>query len=148
MDDRRWANLVTIATLGAVLSPVVRDTDGFPLSNYPMFSSRRDSAVQIHHVVAWSREGAHRPVSPELVGTDEIMQAHRTIKIAVRQGRADSLCREVAKRIARDTRAWLDVDALVVRTDRYDAVAYFQVGPKPLRTTVRAQCEVPRGERP
>lgn len=143
--QKRYAAVVTIVTLGAVLSPVLRDTDGFPLSNYPMFSTRREADAQIHHVIAWSRDGAHRPVSPEMLGTDEIMQAHQTIKIAVRRGRADALCREVAARVAEDTHAWADVDVLVVRSDRYDAVAYFQDGPKPLSTRVRAQCEVLRG---
>src|SRR5690606_11333539 len=80
--ERVWAALVSTVMLAAVAWPAVRGSDGFPLSNYPMFSRPKDSIVQVYHVVAHSREGRHRPLPPAVLGTDEIMQAYQTVKFA------------------------------------------------------------------
>jgi hypothetical protein len=147
--ERVHAVVLGTAMLGAVLWPLARDPprDGFPLSNYPMFSAhKKGTSARISHVVAVSREGRHRPVTPDLVGTDEVMQAHQTIKIAVKRGESKALCERVAERVGDDPASG-DIASLEVRTDVYDVFAYFEGERTPLQTQVHARCPVP-GRRP
>jgi hypothetical protein len=144
--ERRYAILVSGATLAAVLSPLLRDPprDGFPLSHYPMFSAAPDhSIVAIPHVVGWSRTGAHRPIEPGLVDTEEVMQALQTITVAAARGPAAAadLCAHVAGRVQADE-DYADIDVVEVRTDRYDVLRYFVDGREPLSTVVHARCAV------
>jgi hypothetical protein len=136
--------LFGVGLLLAVLWPILRDPprDGFPLSNYPMFSADRDTAeADIGHVVGFSREGRHRPVTPAIVGSEEVMQAFQTVKLAIGRGDAVELCRQAAERVQADP-AYADLERLEVRTDRYDALAYFAGDTKPRRTQVHARCPV------
>ena len=140
------AVVLSTAVLAAVLSPLFRDPprDGFPLSNYPMFSAhKKDPGARISHVVAVSREGRHRPVGPDLVGTDEVMQSHQTIKVAVRRGESAALCERVAARVSAEP-DFADVASLEVRTDVYDVFAYFEGERTASGTRVHARCPVPQ----
>ncbi|MCA9706835.1 MAG: hypothetical protein KDK70_13365 [Myxococcales bacterium] len=134
----------------AVLWPILREPprDGFPLSNYPMFShakTREDG--RIVHVVAYSRQGRHRPVGPDLLGSEEVMQAYQTVQVAIRRGHARELCERTAARVARDP-GHADVERLEVRTDLYDAVDYFAGDTKPRSTQIHARCPVAAPEAP
>lgn len=136
--------LFAMGLLLAVLYPILRSPpqDGFPLSNYPMFSAdRRTAEADIAHVVGYSREGRHRPVRPAIVGSEEIMQAFQTVRLSVRRGDAEELCRRAAERVRADPEH-ADLERLEVRTDRYDALAYFAGDTKPRRTQVHARCPV------
>lgn len=128
----------------AVLWPILRDPpkDGFPLSNYPMFSAdRRNADAAVGHVVGFSREGRHRPVSPEMLGTEEIMQAHQVVSVAIRRSYANDLCERVAQRVRAEPE-YADLERLEVRTDHYDALAYFAGETKPRASQVHARCSV------
>lgn len=131
--------------LGAVLWPAVRGTDGFPLSNYPMFSRAKRQDAGIYHVVGYSSEGRHRAVSPEILGSDEIMQASQTAKLAFKRGPTDAqtLCGAAAQRVAIDV-DYGDITKLQVRFDLYDAVKYWQGETKPKKTVVAAECRIDR----
>lgn len=134
----------SVGLLLAVLYPILRDPprDGFPLSNYPMFShGRRDAQTELGHVVGFSREGRHRPVPPELLGTEEIMQAYQTVRVAIRRGHAKALCQRTAERVQAEP-AFADLERLEVRTDTYDALAYFDGDTKPRATRIHARCPV------
>ena len=147
--ERWYAAIVSTVVLGAVISPIVpaEQEDGFPLSNYPMFSrAPDDSRVALAHVVGWSSRGEHRPIEPGLVETEEVMQAMQTIKVAAQKGAAAAadLCTQTAARVAEDD-DYADIDTLEVRTDRYDVLTYFSEGRAPLATQVHARCAVVRG---
>lgn len=143
---RLWAATFSMGLLLAVLWPILRDPprDGFPLSNYPMFShGRRSAEADVPHVVGWSREGRHRPVPPALLGTKEVMQAHQTVRVAIRRGHAAELCRRTAERVRADPEH-ADLERLEVRTDTYDAIAYFTGDTKPRAARIHARCPVER----
>ncbi len=141
--ERAWAGCVSAAVLGAMLWPLARGSDGFPLSNYPMFSREKDPVAVIHHVIAISESGNHRPLEPEHLGTDEIMQASQTAKLAVQSRTADDLCERAAAVVAADD-DYADATHLQVRVDTFDAVAYWKGDRAPRRTVVAASCPVPR----
>ena len=141
--ERVWAVALALGLTAAILWPIVPDEDGFPLSNYPMFSRPKGTSAKIYHVVGFTPDGNGRPLSPEMVGTDEIMQASQTVKLAVVGGRAEALCKEAATRV-QDSSAFADVVRLEVRIDVFDAVRYWEGDRSTTRSGIVAKCEVPR----
>lgn len=141
-----WALTFAVALTFAILWPAYRGVDGFPLSNYPMFSRPKSTSARVYHVLGVSSEGRHRPVSPEIVGTDEIMQAYQTVKLAIRGGpsAAATLCERAAQRVLDDPQ-WADLTSLQVRIDDFDSVLYWQGERKPRAANVVAACPVKRG---
>lgn len=140
---RLWAGAVALGMTVAILSPLVPDEDGFPLSNYPMFSTPKTTRAKIYHVVGFTPQGRGMPLSPSMVDTDEIMQAYQTVKLAIRGGRAQSLCEDTAKRVQRSG-DFTDVTRLEVRIDVFDAVRYWEGDRSTEHTRIVARCEVRR----
>jgi hypothetical protein len=140
------AAVVSLALIGATLEPLVRDPydDGFPLSTYPMFASRRPTVLTLHYALGEGRGGERRILAPILVGTGEVLQAIRVIDRAVAGGRAEvaRLCSAIAARVAADP-DWADVVAIRIVTGTHDALDYLsrdRVG----KETERLRCEVKR----
>lgn len=108
-----WSRAQLIVTgtvlLIAVLLPLApKATDGFPFSNYPMFTAPRDF-VRISTLLALQNDQESldkgEPVPPRDVANDEVMLAAMTIARAVAAGPESvaRLCAEVAIRVvARD----------------------------------------------
>lgn len=149
--ERIFAIGLAVATVGAMVSPLVADpvVDGFPLSNYPMFSVARDTtAVRLAHVIAFDAGGHGRPVAPSILGSVEVMQAQQTVWAAVRRGSpaTQALCERAAAAVANAGAAWVDAVHLQVRIDTYDAIAYFEGDTAPNETEVLARCSVERGQ--
>ena len=143
--ERVRALAISVALILLVFTPLMRETprDDFPLSNYPMFSKPRDYRdTKIRHVVAFDAHNNGRPVTPRLVGTEEVMQAVQTVNIAVRRGAAPDLCESVAERVAQAGAEWADVVRIEVRLDRYDAIAYFEGDTRSRRGKTYAECPV------
>lgn len=119
--------------------------DSFPLSNYPMFSSVRDTDW-IHIVVGFDAEDEEWAIPPGKVGSIEVMQAAETIRKAIRAKRADALCAQVAARVAEDP-DYADVLVLEVQSRKFDPRTYFVEadGRQPLKLRRRARCTIERG---
>ena len=140
---RGWRTWFAVALTAAVLWPLVHDEDGFPLSNYPMFSTPKNTRAKIYHVVGFTPHGEGYPLSPEMVGTDEIMQAYQTVKLAIRGGRADALCEKAAARV-KGSEDFAAVTRLQVRIDVFESVRYWEGDRSTERTRIVAKCEVPQ----
>lgn len=104
------------------LSPVLRDNpydDGFPLSTYPMFGSVRLIEHRMSYPLGVARTGERRLLSPHLVGSGEILQAHRIVELAASsKAKSQVLCREIAAR-ARGS----ELVAIRIVTATHDALA-------------------------
>jgi hypothetical protein len=144
--ERLWWTAVSVVVLAAMLSPLLRGRDGFPLSNYPMFAEPRDTVVMIRHVVGVTAQGRSRPLPPAALGTDEIMQASQIATIAARRrARAADLCVRVADELRRSGESYADIVAVEVRSDEYDAIAYWLGERTPQRGELHASCPVEPG---
>lgn len=113
--------------IAATLSPVLRDPrhDGFPLSTYPMFASKRLTTLTMTYALGEGAGGERIVLSPSLLGTGEVLQAMRVIESAVRGGpRAmTQLCTSIAARIAGDPE-YARVVAVRIVTGTHDAIEY------------------------
>jgi hypothetical protein len=121
------AGVVSVALLAATLEPLVRDPydDGFPLSTYPMFATKRDTQQTFHYALGVTRDGKRRTLSPALIGSGEVLQALRVLEGAVGRGRdaTRTLCETIAARVATDE-DFTDVVAIRIVTGTHDAVDY------------------------
>ena len=110
-----------------------------------MFSENRPPIADIELVVGIGANGADVTLTPELIaGTEEVIVAGSLVRSAVRNGEETTreLCRTVAARVATSNIG--EVSHVEVRTDRFDAVAWFQGDRAQLSSTVHVACEVER----
>lgn len=141
---RGFAVLVSVVLVGATLSPLRRAPydDGFPLSTYPMFASKRPTVQTFNYALGVTKDGKRRTLSPSVIGTNEVLQALRVIERATRSGSLPELCKSIAARV-RDDDELSDVVAIRFVTGTHDAVQYLAhdvVG----REYERYRCEVKR----
>jgi hypothetical protein len=143
---RLAAVLISIAAVGAVLSPLVwdEDRDSYPISSYPMFARDQGRVRAYATVVGVGVGGEVERLSPETIaGTREPVQAAETVVREVRRGHAAALCDDVAARIAaRDSDP--EPGRLEVVTETYDVLAYFDGQTEPEQRVVHATCDVAR----
>lgn len=136
---------VTVAAVIAVLLPLGRsfERDSFPLSNYPMFTHDPAAVSGFVRAIGVTADGTDVVLSPELTGgTVEVVHAAQTLTTALRQGRADELCVEIADRVAASGR---DLVHVLIVTDRYDIVdAMRSDQPEPVGRDEHVACAVPR----
>ncbi len=142
MGERAHAYALSAALLGAALLPLLTGRDSFPLSTYPMFAKRRETEVEVNRAVGV--RGAERvSLPPEVVASQEVMQAAATLRRALGGGSAAAaaLCKDVAGRVARSP-AFAGVTGVELVTERWDSVAYFAGKTEPLSSRVRSRCKV------
>jgi hypothetical protein len=143
---RAIAAVVSVALIGVTLEPLVRDPydDGFPLSTYPMFATKRPTTMSLHYALGTTATGGRRTLAPYLVGTPEVLQAMRIVDRAVSRGRdeATRLCMAIAGRVAGDAEL-RDVVAIRIVYGSHDAIDYLvydRIGVE----RDRVRCEVKR----
>ncbi len=144
-SGRSGAAAFSIAILVATASPVVRRPydDGFPLSPYAMFATKRPTRLTIDYPLGVTDRGERRVLSPSLVGSAEVLQALEVVKRARASRSLPALCAAIAARVATsDEHA--DVVAIRIVSGTHDAVDFFvrdTVGPEIEHT----RCDVARG---
>lgn len=147
---RRWGPYVVgIGVPLAVLSPVFSGAaDSFPLSTYPMFSQPRGQPT-LYAVVAQMSDGRQQRLSPELVGSKEVLQAKVLIQRSVDGGPGSmaELCRGTAARVASAAGFGAASGVAIVRR-QYDPIGYFTSGPAPLAEQTLHECPVLRPRSP
>lgn len=146
-DGLRWRRPLAYTVIAAVLGvvgivPLVLDRDSFPLSTYPMFSTRRSTAEAVDTAVAVDADGTVRRLGPQRIGgTDEIILATATVSRAINAGTVDQLCTEIAGRVAGDgpdTAANIEIV-----TELFDAVRWYRGDHEPIERVVHTSCPVP-----
>jgi len=147
MLERGWSYLFSVVLVVAIFYPLQTQPlrDSFPLSTYPMFTTKRPAYADIDHVVGVAGDDRSEVIRPGLVASSEVLQTKMVITEALRQGRrgAKQLCEQVSRRVADDADlGW--VQHIEVRSDRYMVLGYFGSARKPVRSNLRARCEVDR----
>ena len=133
---------MTAAVVGAFVAPVMLDRDSFPLSTYPMYSRVRGDEVTLVTAQAIGAEGTFALTLRVIGDSDDPLIVAGELRNALRDGRAEDRCVEIADR----ARAWaglpVDVVAVEVVTERHDVVAQVRGESSLTDRTVHARCEV------
>jgi hypothetical protein len=140
----------------AVASPVERnfnrrsDTDGYPLSWYPMFSGRRSDTLRVNYMYGLGAEGKRYKIRYNYWARGGFNQGRSQLAKALRKGRKATMakCEAVAARLAKRKRGWPSrVQTVRVAKGRYDVNEFFVKGNRePMREIVKAECPVLRPE--
>ena len=142
---RRARILITAGVVGALVAPVVLDRDGFPLSTYPMYSRARGNAVTFATAQAVDDAGSTTTLTLGVIGdSDDPLIVAGELRDAIRDGRAQQRCAEIALRAAEWDDLPPDTTTIDVVTERHDVVAQVEGDPSLLDRTVHASCAVPR----
>jgi hypothetical protein len=117
-------------------------SDGLPVSDYPMFATARPSVTTFRTAVAVDHDGLDVRLGPgDVAGTDEVILAVETVRLAVDGGGAAAtrLCREIAARLDGNRFARVEL-----RSEEHDLVAWYEDDARqPRSTRVHARCPVP-----
>ena len=144
--NRLAAGVVSIALIGATLSPLVREPrdDGFPLSTYPMFAWKRPTRLTMSYAIGVTARGERRYLSPRIVGSGEVLQARAIVERAVARGGKEltAFCQKVAANVARIDR-FAEVTRIRVLTGTHDSIE-FLIHDKLGVEAERTSCEVRR----
>jgi hypothetical protein len=89
-----------------------------------------------------ARGTAHR-LSPELLGSSEVLQAKVLVERAINGGakQRDTFCALVASRVRKSENPFA-LERLELAKVRFDPVEYFTVGPSPLEREVVCSCPI------
>ncbi|HEY4060211.1 MAG TPA: hypothetical protein VGM39_26535 [Kofleriaceae bacterium] len=148
MSDRARfiaAAIVSIAVVVIVAEPIIRKPyeDGFPLSPYPMFATKRPTKLTMDYPIGITAKNERVFLKPRIIGSGEVLQALQIVSKARSMGTLPQLCETLAKRIA-PLAKYKDVIQVEMVTGTADAVEYL-VRHVPAKEVVRAQCVVQRG---
>jgi hypothetical protein len=144
---RAFRLAVVLCIVLATAAPVLEDAndDSYPFSTYPMFA-RQLGKPRLVYAEGLKRGGAAAVrLPPELVGTDEPMQAMRTLGLTADRGRRPlrRLCAAIAARVTR-VPEYADVWAVSITRASFDPLRYFEGDAAPERPKQLARCEVGR----
>ncbi|RYZ04218.1 MAG: hypothetical protein EOO73_24330 [Myxococcales bacterium] len=139
-------SLFGVALALAVAAPVLRDAeaDSYPLSTYPMFA-RVLNQPRLTFAEGVSAAGLATRLPPRIVGSDEPMQAMRTLKLTADGGKRalKRFCAVMAERVAAEP-AFAELRQVRIMRAQFDPIRYFEAGPLPENSEKLAQCSVKR----
>jgi hypothetical protein len=134
-----WRRIAAVVALAAVVSPVVRDVDSFPLSTYPMYAGRGTRVSTLATADGIDAAGErHRLSLSAIAGTDDPLIAESSVGQAIRDGRAGALCEQIAGR------AGSDLVRIEVVEESHDVVARAMSDESLVDRRVHASCEAGR----
>lgn len=118
---RTVRRVVTVAMLAALSLPLFAVGDGVPLSSYPMYASPRAEVVEFVVVSGLDQRDEAVALSTVLIAdTNDPLVAESYLRREIAGGRADTLCREVARRI--ELSGLDEVVRVAVRTEEHSVV--------------------------
>jgi len=136
--QRRGRIFVTSLIGVAMLSPVVRNQDSFPLSTYPMYSKLRSNEVSFVTAQGIDPAGETHTLSLSIIGaSDDPLIVFGELRAAVADGRAGERCEEIADRVG-----FTDFVAIEIVTERHDTIDQVEGSPSLLSRTVHVRCDV------
>jgi hypothetical protein len=144
------ATYLSLAMIGSVLWPLHHNwsdkpRDNFPLSYYPMFSTKRQATETFYYMLGRDAEGGRYLIPYTFAGRGGLNSVRRQIRRIVEEGRAADLAYSVAKRVSRkDALPWPKIVTVAVVRGRYAVDDYFHGRKDPVSEQIKASCAVER----
>lgn len=135
--------LMLVTVVGALLLPVLVDSDDFPLSTYPMYSRERPAEVSFVTAQGVAPDGTIVPLGLDVIGaSDDPLVVAGELRAAIRDDRAAEQCDLILSRLHDDAFAEGQQSGLIVRvvTERHDVVEHTRDRPSLLDRVVHAEC--------
>ena len=145
-----WAAYLSLAFVGAVLWPLQENwrdkpRDNFPLSYYPMFSTKRDAIETFYYLVARDEQGNRHLVPYKYISPGGLNSVRRQVRRIVREGRGQELAESVARKLSRrDNLPWSKVVAVSVVKGKYSVDDFFHGRKEPVEEEIKGSSPVER----
>ena len=143
--------LFSVLLIALVLSPIIENwrakpTDGFPLSHFPMFTSKREATENVTHLVGLDANGNRYVIPHRFAGTGGMNQVRKQIRKSARSKEdAPKLCQTVAEEVAeRRSERYAKIVKVVVVSGEYNLDNYFAGAKNPVEEKIRVVCDVQR----
>jgi hypothetical protein len=135
-----------LGLVAATAAPALRppEQDSYPFSSYPMFAKPRGKPL-LYTAEGLTSDHSIAALPPRLVANGEVMQALQTLRRAADGGSQSlrRLCQRIATRVA-EAPEYAAVRQVQIVRERFDPIAYFEVGPTPEERKVLRHCKVVR----
>jgi hypothetical protein len=139
---QRTRIVLMIGVVAVLVWPVVVNSDDYPLSTYPMYSSDRRSDVAFVVARGLTEDGDSIGLGLQSIGSsDDSLVVAGELRAAIRRGDADSRCREIAGRVAAGSSEQV-VSAIEIVTETRDVVKHARGEESLVGRTVNAACSV------
>lgn len=132
---RRVKNVVTVAIVLTLLSPLVRAGDGVPLSSYSMYATPRQEVLEFVVPTGVTSDGDRRLSTQTIAATRDPLIAETLLRREVAEGRAAQLCDQILARVTNPA-----ITRVELRVERYDVVDRALGAEAPIETTVITSC--------
>jgi len=145
-----WAAYMSLAMIGAVLWPVhenwrAKPRDNFPLTYYPMFSTKREAIETFYYLVGRDEQGTRYLVPYKLIGPGGLNSVRRQVRRIVREGRGEELAQSVARRLSRkDEPPWSKIVAVSVVKGKYSVDDFYYGRKEPVEEEIKGFSPVER----
>ena len=142
LNKRRSVRAIGLAIVVVIgVLPVALDRDSYPLSTYPMFSSRRTAIEPVHTAVARGEDGSIRRLTPtQISGNDEVIIAAQLVFDSISRDGGTVLCGDIARRMSTSSDM---IDTIEIVTEKYDAIDWYEGRRSPVSRVVHTSCPVP-----
>jgi len=145
-SDRRWHGLILAVVVGLLVLPVVLDSDGLPLSTYPMYARQRQAEVDFVTAQGVDADGDVVPLGLDVIGaSDDPLIVAGELRADVRAGRAEERCVEIWQRVsdsgAASRTGVVQIVTVQIVTERHDVIEHTADRPSLRGRTVHAECE-------
>lgn len=128
---------VTAGLIAALISPVIRNEDGLPLSTYPMYSSARSNLSKFVTASGIDDQGNRTTLSALTTwGSRDRLITHSFLNDAVARGDASVICAEITSRVDPS------LSGVEIATEQHDTIARLQGKPSLMQRDLHASCEV------
>ncbi len=149
ITTRPSALIVSLALIVLVLSPIAENfkdspEDGFPLSYYPMFATKREDDLAVTHIVGIAADGSRRVIPYYYAAPGGFNSARKRINRIRRDGASDLLCEHVARTLAEEPHDLTEVRKVLIVTGTNENERFFQGAATPSHEKVHAACPVSR----
>jgi hypothetical protein len=149
-NGRRIRIAVMVGAVAILVWPVIVDSDDYPLSTYPMYSSDRPNEVTFVVARGITETGHQVGLGLQTIGSsDDPLVVAGELRAAIRNGDADKRCWEIAARVAGRVAGPVAerlsdqvVSEIEVVTEIRDVVQHARGEPSLVRRNVNAVCPV------
>jgi hypothetical protein len=147
---KRIAALMSLVMIGAILWPIRQNwrespTDDFPLSYYPMFSTKREAIEDFYYLLGRDAAGKRYYVPYYWIGSGGGNQVRRQIRKIMSEGHAPELAQTVAKRLARrNDSPWAQVVSVSVVRGKFSVDDFFHGKKAPVSEKIGGLAQVER----
>jgi hypothetical protein len=145
-----FAAYASLALIGAVLWPLHENwrttpRDDFPLSYYPMFSTKRDAIETFYYMIGHDKKGERITIPYRFAGPGGLNSTRRQIRKLTQDGHAAELAQSVARRLARnDSSRWEDIVSVSIMRGRYSVADWYHGKKQPVAEQLKGFAVVER----